>query len=258
MEIGSANWKNILSEGAEILGVSVDGAAIDQFCAHGRELLHWNRKFNLTAITDPLEIAVKHFLDSISIADLIPPQAVVLDVGSGGGFPGIPLKIVLPSIQVTLIDASRKKVNFMKHVCRFLGLENIDAHHLRIEALGDEAMSAEGQKRGSQTVPAPNRRYEVITSRAVVSLDRLVEVSFPILADGGRIIALKGNISEVELDGARRVLQRLIGSRGLGRKDRPVSLKRFKLPFLNDQRTIGRITLPSGRDNAPMGALTHF
>ena len=82
---------------------------------HAAELVRWNQKINLTAITDPFEVAVKHFLDSLPAARLLPKDATLLDIGSGGGLPGLPLKILMPSLSITLIDASRKKVNFLKN-----------------------------------------------------------------------------------------------------------------------------------------------
>ena len=103
MQIGSKKWKNVIYDGAKDLEIQMDQGKIDQFAIHAVELSKWTRKINLTAISDPLEIAVKHFLDSIAPARYIPPDTSLLDVGSGGGFPGIPLKIMIPSLSVTLI-----------------------------------------------------------------------------------------------------------------------------------------------------------
>ena len=133
MKIGSKEWQNIIYEGAENLGVRIDWLEIEKFSIHAIELSKWNQKINLTAITDPMEVAVKHFLDAIAPIPDIPPNGSLLDIGSGGGFPGIPLKICLPSVSVTMIDASRKKVNFLKHMIRTLELENIYAFHIRAE-----------------------------------------------------------------------------------------------------------------------------
>ena len=95
------------------------------FPAHALELIRWNTKINLTAITDPLDVAVKHYIDSIATADLIPRHARLLDIGSGAGFPGIPLKIMFPSLSATLTDAVRKKVNFLNHSGRILPAQEL-------------------------------------------------------------------------------------------------------------------------------------
>ena len=131
MQIGDSEWNRLIVNGAETLGVQVSAFQVAQFSDHIRELLLWNRKTNLTAITLPSEVAIKHVVDSLAIARWIHPEASVLDVGSGGGFPGIPLKILMPSLSVTLIDSSRKKNSFQRHVIRTLGLANINALQTR-------------------------------------------------------------------------------------------------------------------------------
>ena len=109
MEIGSEKWKQLIIDGAGHFGVHINRDQAQQLALHAALMLKWNRTTNLTAITDPVDVAVKHFLDSIITVHLISLGATVLDIGSGAGFPGIPLKIMIPSLQVTLIDASRKK-----------------------------------------------------------------------------------------------------------------------------------------------------
>ena len=138
MEIGSKEWSRLIIEGAGAFGIDLKHHHTDQYAIHARDLVQWTKKINITSITDPFEIAVKHFLDSIAPAPLIPPGAALLDVGSGGGFPGIPLKVLIPSLTVTLVDASRKKVSFLKHVIRTLALDNINAIHYRAEDLAAE------------------------------------------------------------------------------------------------------------------------
>ena len=156
------------------------------FSTHAIELIKWTQKINITTITDPIEVASNHFLDSLVPAQFIPPEAAVLDIGSGGGFPGIPLKVLLPELSVTLIDASRKKVSFLKHVIRTLKLDNIEALHIRAEDLANH--------------PSYINRFDVIISRALSSLDFFVRLALPLLADGGVIIALKGEVDQTELD----------------------------------------------------------
>ena len=125
MEIGSEKWKNIIKDGAKTMEIHIDQEQVDQCALHAVELMKWNQKTNLTTITDPLEVAVKHFLDSMAPAPLISQSSKMLDIGSGGGFPGIPLKILIPSLSVTLIDASRKKVSFLSYLIRTLKLKLI-------------------------------------------------------------------------------------------------------------------------------------
>ena len=152
MQIGSKKWQNLIYEGAKNLDIQIDKRKIEKFAIHALELMKWNQKTNLTAITDPFEVAIKHFLDSIVPVKIIPSNASLLDIGSGGGFPGIPLKIILPSLSVTLIDASRKKVSFLKHIIRILELKNIDALHIRAEEFANE--------------PGVAKKFDVIISRA--------------------------------------------------------------------------------------------
>ena len=130
MEIGSREWQRLIIDGSRVLGIEIDEGLTAQFIVHASELIKWNRKINLTAITDPRNIAIKHLLDSLAPALHIPDEARLLDMGSGGGFPGIPLKILKPSLFVMLIDGNRKKVNFLKHVLRTLYLENIAAFQI--------------------------------------------------------------------------------------------------------------------------------
>ncbi len=115
MEIGSNTWKRLVEEGVKEFGINISGKETDMFAIHAGEMLHWNRRINLTAITDPEEVALKHFIDAIAPVSMISPGSSILDIGSGGGFPGLPVKIVMPSVSVTLVDGSRKKVSFLNH-----------------------------------------------------------------------------------------------------------------------------------------------
>ncbi len=178
MKIGSKQWKKLIADGAQRMGIEVDPEKIEQFTIHALELVKWTQKINLTSITEPKEIATKHFLDSIVPASYIPPHARLLDVGSGGGFPGIPLKVLIPSLSVKLIDAVRKKVSFLNHVIRLLHLTNIEADHTRADNM-DQA-----------------HQFDVIISRALFSLEELVLRALPLLAKQGLIIAFKGRVSE--------------------------------------------------------------
>ena len=224
MQIGSKEWSDLIIEGAAAFGIELNNDQTRQFAIHATELLLWNQKINLTAIIDPFEVAVKHFLDSISAARFIPEDATVLDIGTGGGFPGIPFKVLLPSLPVTLIDASRKKINFLKHVIRTLKLDNIEALHIRAEDLAGD--------------PLYRNRFHVIVSRAISSLKLIHRLALPLLADEGVILALKGD----------RVKDELVDLQGRGPDDGGhvqtvlpsyfMTVETFKLPYLNSSRTI--------------------
>lgn len=177
MEIGSKEWIDLVQEGAPQLGVTVSHDQAGQFAQHGRWLMEWNRKTNLTAITDPQHVAVKHFLDAIAPMHHIPDNGHLLDIGTGGGFPGIPLKIMRPFQSMTLIDSVRKKIHFVKHVIRQLSLNDIQAHHTRAEALSEDS--------GVE-------KYAVIICRALADLDRAVRLAAPLLASDGKIILYQG------------------------------------------------------------------
>ncbi len=189
MEIGSTEWQRLIIDGARKLGVVIDEGITAPFSIHASELLTWNRKINLTAITNPRDIAIKHFVDSLAPAGCIPDGARLLDIGSGAGFPGIPLKMLKPSIAVLLIDAVRKKINFLKQVLRILGLENIEARQIRTENL----LKGTGQAAS----------FDVIISRALSDLPPFVKSALPLLAKQGTIIAMKGKVDEKELDAVR-------------------------------------------------------
>ncbi|MGD8444228.1 MAG: 16S rRNA (guanine(527)-N(7))-methyltransferase RsmG [Desulfobacterales bacterium] len=228
MKIGTTEWSNFLFDHAKKIGIDFDHTQNRLFCVHAVELIKWNRKINLTTLTDPIEVASNHFLDSLVPSRLIPPHAAkLLDIGSGGGFPGIPLKVLLPELSVTLIDASRKKVNFLKHVIRTLELENIEALHLRAEDLATQSSYM--------------NRFDVIISRALTSLESFVRLALPLLAYGGIIMAMKGQVEGEELANlGKDVIKKmnLAGSNDLLFK---VSLKNYRLPYHYSNRTVVKI-----------------
>ena len=224
MEIGTKQWSSFLIDQAKTIEIDLDPTQNRLFSTHAIELIKWTQKINLTTITDPIEVASNHFLDSLVPAQFIPSGAAMLDIGSGGGFPGIPLKVLLPKLSVTLIDASRKKVSFLKHVIRTLKLDNIEALHIRAEELAIQ--------------PSYINRFDVIISRALSSLDFFVRLALPFLADGGVIIAMKGEVDKAELDDLRyNVLEKMNGAGSVDRRF-TISLERYSLPVLNSERSI--------------------
>lgn len=251
MDIGSETWKRTVRDGAGALGIIVGPDHVDRFAAHARELLLWNRKLNLTAITDPIDVAVKHYLDSIAPAVDLPSSGTLLDVGSGGGFPGIPLKILLPSLTVLLIDASRKKVSFLKHAIRTLALEGIGADHVRAEDLAEERGPTSGLKPvGTSGFADGLRRFDVVISRAVASLDHFVDLSLPLLTEHGIIMALKARIESRELDSAVLRLRSLLGVPTRDHDPFTVQVRRYVLPVLESERSL--ITIRLKNPSAPL------
>ena len=224
MQIGSEEWAALLIEGARSFDIELKSDQIRLFADHARELMRWNSTFNITAITDPRDIALKHYVDSLPAARHIPPDATLLDIGSGGGFPGIPLKILLPSLTVTLIDASRKKVNFLKYAIRTLKLEHTEAIHGRAESLAND--------------PSYRQRFDTIISRALSALPAYIRLAQPLLAAGGMIIALKGRSDDIDLNDLRKSV------RGEGDADPAfgcygkISIENYILPVVESQRSM--------------------
>lgn len=224
MKILSDEWKKIILEGGESLGVPVSDFMAEQLAGHCDLLLQWNRKFNLTAITDPLEVAVKHVLDSIAPARLIPDHSSLLDMGTGGGFPGIPLKIVKPSIFATLADSSAKKINFVKHVLRTLKIENCEALATRLEDLPQEDGSA--------------GKFHVVVSRSLAPLGKILSWGLPLLAPDGRIIALKGRNVDNELDALDLLMKSEPEKYGGNMGQFSIKRQCYRLPHSGLERTL--------------------
>jgi 16S rRNA (guanine527-N7)-methyltransferase len=169
---------DLLAEGAKVFGLLLSGATLGAFDLYLSELVKWNRKINLTAIRTEREIVVKHFLDSLSVFPLLSGVSALLDIGSGAGFPGIPLGLVKPGLSVTLVDAVLKKVDFQKHIIRSLKLQGIEAVHGRVED-GAVRMNRE-------------ERYDGAISRAFSDLGAFLGLACPYLKSGGLAMAMKG------------------------------------------------------------------
>ena len=224
MEIGTREWTSLLINQAKTIEIDLDHTQNRLFSTHAIELIKWTQKINITTITDPIEVASNHFLDSLVPARFIPSGARMLDIGSGGGFPGIPLKILLPKLSVTLIDASRKKVSFLKHVIRTLKLDNIETLHMRAEDLAVH--------------PSYINRFDIIISRALSSLESYVRLALPLLSDWGVIIAMKGGVDKTDLDDLRYNVIEKMSAAGSVDRQLTISLERYRLPRLNSERSI--------------------
>lgn len=156
------------------------------------ELLRWTKRRNLTAITDRDEVLEKHLVDSLTMLPFARQASRLLDIGSGAGFPALPLKIVCPALEVVSVDAVGKKIDFQKHVARKLGLPSFTGLHARIQDLQGEDNCRAG--------------FDLVTARALTSLEDLVAMAEPFLAPGGRLVAMKGPEGEQEYSASRNRL----------------------------------------------------
>ena len=167
------------------LGVTLEAVALEQLEWLAKELLRWNRTHNLTAIIDPAEIREKHLADSLTLLPLLGTATRLLDLGSGAGFPALPLKIACPALEVVSVDAVGKKIAFQRHVARSLKLAGFTAVHGRAEDLPGAPCCRDG--------------FDLVTARALGSLPLLARLAAPCLVPGGRLIAMKGSEGESEL-----------------------------------------------------------
>ncbi|MGQ9927336.1 MAG: 16S rRNA (guanine(527)-N(7))-methyltransferase RsmG [Chloroflexaceae bacterium] len=191
--------ERLLADTATAWGLPLDSNQLRQFARYADELLAWNAHTNLTAITDRQAIYVRHFLDSLALARFWgPPPATLVDIGTGAGFPGLPLKILHPPLAVTLVESVGKKTTFLKHLVAVLGLEQVRIVTARVETLGHD--------------PGERERYDVATARAVADLRVLAEYALPLLRVGGLLLAPKGVGAEPEIEGARRAVALLGGT----------------------------------------------
>jgi 16S rRNA (guanine527-N7)-methyltransferase len=220
----------ILRQGARTLGLSLSPQQLTRFETYYRELTAWNARFNLTAITGYQEVQRRHFLDSLccllafpqagagdAIPDTVPVQRGglglrCLDVGSGAGFPGLPLKILLPDLRLTLLESVGKKVTFLQHMARTLQLAEVEIVQGRAEEAGHLA--------------AHRECYDVVLARAVAQLSVLAEYCLPFCRPGGRLIAPKGEGAAQEAQDALGAISLLGG--------RLVAVKRLALPDLGE------------------------
>ncbi len=219
----------ILRQGALTLGLSLGPQHLERFETYYRELTAWNARFNLTAITGYQEVQRRHFLDSLCCllafpqegSDVIPDTVPVqrgglglrcLDVGTGAGFPGLPLKIMLPDLRLTLLESVGKKVTFLQHMVRTLRLSGVEIVQGRAEEVAHLATHREC--------------YDVVLARAVAHLSVLAEYCLPFCRVGGRLIAPKGEDAAQEAEAAREALAALGG--------RLVAIKPLALPDLGD------------------------
>ncbi len=182
-------------------GLVLNDQQIDQFERYYQLLVEWNEKMNLTAITQREEVYLKHFYDCLMVLWNMPLEDYALqlcDVGAGAGFPSIPLKIAHPELQVTIVDSLQKRLTFIEHLAEELGLEGVSCVHGRAEDVGQN--------------PAYRGQFDIVTARAVASLNVLAEYCLPLVKIGGQFLALKAQKSDQELEEARAAI-RILGAK---------------------------------------------
>jgi len=192
-----------LNAGAQKLGLYLSPKQLEQFSIYYQELVDWNRRVNLTSITGYEEVQVGHFLDSLTVTLAMKlPAGVgsfgIIDVGSGAGLPGIPVKILLPDVKLVLLEATAKKANFLRHLIAKLVLDNVEVVVGRAEEVAHDAQFRE--------------RFELVLSRAVAPLPTLAELTLPFCAVGGSFVAQKKGAIDLEVSKASRAITMLGGN----------------------------------------------
>jgi len=199
-------------------GITLTEQQLTQFETYYETLVEWNQRMNLTAITDKEDVYLKHFFDSITAGfyfDFTKPINLC-DVGAGAGFPSIPLKIVFPEIQVTIVDSLNKRISFLNHLANVLNLDSVQFIHDRAETFGSNPKFREG--------------FDVVTARAVARMPVLSELCLPLVKVGGHFLALKAVHAEEELAASQKAITTLGG-----KMEQQFT---FTLPFEDSERTI--------------------
>ena len=215
-------FEEILAARAAEAGIPLTAEQIGQFSVYHEMLLDWNTRMNLTALTAPEDVAVKHIIDSLTAYDaaLFDGARTLIDVGTGAGLPGIPLAVYAPHLTVTLLDSLNKRVRFLTEVTAAMGLQNVRCIHARAE---EAARTVEHRA-----------AYDIVVSRAVARLPVLLEYTLPFVRVGGTLLALKGRAYAEEQKEARRAAEVLGGGR--------ITARPVHLPGLDDVRAILTVT----------------
>lgn len=208
--------EKLVREARDLFGVSLSTQQVSLLSVYERELLEWNKKFNLTAIRDEQGIRTKHFLDSFSCVQAWKAKTPgsLIDVGTGAGFPGLVLKILYPAMQLTLVESVAKKADFCRHMVETLKLENVHVLTARAEEVGQ--------------IPAHREKYDWAVARAVAAMPVLAEYLLPLAKVGGGMLAQKGEHGALETQAAEKALKILGG--------RLRQLLRVELPGVADER----------------------
>lgn len=210
------NITELLQEGSKQFGLTLNENQVKAFLSYMKVLLEWNEKINLTAIENEREVIIKHFIDSLSILPYIENKEIsIIDVGTGGGFPGIPVKIAYDKVRVTLLDSLDKRIRFLNEVINILELKSIKAVHGRAE---DHGIKSEYRE-----------KFDIVTARAVANLPVLLEYCLPFVKPGGIFIAMKGSSTE-EIETSGKALNTLGGE--------IEKVETLQLPFSDAKRNI--------------------
>ena len=186
-------FEKIMKDYCGVLNIEITQEQIEKFYKYMNLLIEWNEKINLTAITEPKDVILKHFIDCLTINKYVKTDDNLIDVGTGAGFPGIPLKIMNKDLKVVLADSLNKRINFLNEVIDELNLEKIETIHARIEELGQNKNYRE--------------KFDIVTSRAVANLATLSEYMLPLNRIGGISICMKGSDVEEELKDSRNAIK---------------------------------------------------
>lgn len=210
------NFRELMCSYGKQIDIEFNDKQLNQFYEYMNLLLEWNEKINLTAIVKPEEIILKHFIDSLTINKYIEKNKSIADVGTGAGFPGIPLKIYRPDLNVTLVDSLNKRINFLYEVISDLDLKDINTVHSRIEDFGKDKKYRES--------------FDYVTARAVANLTTLSEYLIPISRVDGKCICMKGNDVKEEIKDSEKAINVLGG--------KITKVDEFKLPNSDISRNV--------------------
>ena len=210
------DFKNKMIELSKKINIDITDEQLEKFYRYMELLLEWNEKINLTAITEVDEVILKHFIDSMTVLKYLTDDESIIDVGTGAGFPGIPIAIMEQRKKITLLDSLNKRINFLNEVCNELKIENVKTYHGRAEDFGHNKEQRE--------------KYDISISRAVANMTTLVEYLLPFIKVGGRCICMKGNEIEEELEQAKFAIKELGG--------KIEKVEKFNLPNSDMERNV--------------------
>lgn len=210
------DFKNKMIELSKKINVQLNDEQIKKYFEYMTLLLDWNEKINLTAITEMDDVILKHFIDSMTIFKYIENEESIIDVGTGAGFPGIPIAIMKKDVKITLLDSLNKRINFLNEVCCELKINNVETIHGRAEETGKNKEHRE--------------KYDIAVSRAVANMSTLSEYLIPLVKIGGKCICMKGSEIEQELEQAKFAIKELGG--------KIEKVEKFTLPDSDMERNI--------------------
>ncbi len=215
-------FEQTMSENLKQLNIELSNVQIEQFYDYMNILIEWNKVMNLTGITEPKEIIIKHFIDSLTVLNKIDKQSKIIDVGTGAGFPGIPIKIAFPKTEVVLLDSLNKRINFLNEVIEKLKLKNIKTIHGRAEDNGKDKMYRE--------------KYDIAIARAVAPLNILLEYLMPFVKVNGKCICMKGSNSEEEIKNSNNAVK-ILGGKVINKEEFFITNTDIKRSIIEIEKT---------------------